>query len=71
MNEIIKVLVERDGLTKTEAKKEFKEAQEELNRRLVAGEDCYDICEEYFGLEPDYLMDLIPTPTISSRRRLA
>jgi len=67
MNEIIKVLMERDGLTQTEAKKEFKEAQDELNRRLASGEDCYDICEEYFGLEPDYLMDLIPVIAITTK----
>ncbi len=63
MNSIIKVLMERDELSRSEAVELFKEAQHELNNRLVAGEDCYDICQEYFGLEPDYLMDLIPEPS--------
>ncbi len=62
MNSIVKVLMERDGLSKSEAVELFKEAQAELNNRLATGEDCYDICQEYFGLEPDYLMDLIPEP---------
>ena len=63
MNSIIKVLMDRDGLSRSEAVELFKEAQKELNDRLAAGEDCYDICQEYFGLEPDYLMDLIPEPS--------
>ena len=56
---IIDVLMERDGLTREQAKDQFGEAQDEMNARLAEGQDAYDICEEYFGLEPDYIMDLI------------
>ena len=60
MNEIVKILMDRDGLSRAEAEELFSDAQDELNNRLADGEDCFYICEEYFGLEPDYLMDLIP-----------
>jgi hypothetical protein len=31
----------------------------DLYARLEAGEPAMDICQEWFGLEPDYLDDLI------------
>ncbi len=65
MNEIVKILMDRDDLSKSEAANLFFDAQADLNSRLVDGEDCYDICQEYFGLEPDYLMDLIPVVTLT------
>lgn len=45
-------IMERDGLSSTEA-------VDDLRERLAVGEDADDICEEYFGLEPDFIMDLI------------
>ena len=59
MNEIIKVLMERDGMSKGDAIDLFNDAKEEFYERLENGEDCFDFCEEWFGLEPDYIMDLI------------
>ena len=56
---LLQVLVERDGMQEEEAKKLIKEVKEVLLDRIENGEDAYDICEEYFGLEPDYLNDLI------------
>lgn len=56
---IKKVLMERDGLTEQEAEKRVEEAKTELHERLGKGEMPFDICEELFGLEPDYLMDLL------------
>ena len=56
---LLQVLIERDGMPEEEAKKLIKEVKEVLLDRIENGEDAYDICEEYFGLEPDYLNDLI------------
>jgi hypothetical protein len=53
------VLMERDQLSEAEADSAIAEAKKELNDRLNAGELPFDICEELFGLEPDYLTDLI------------
>lgn len=53
------VLMERDGLTAEEADKQIAEATEELHSRLAEGDMPFDLCEEEFGLEPDYLEDLI------------
>jgi vacuolar-type H+-ATPase subunit H len=58
---IIKILMERDGNTKQEAIDIVNEAKRELNQ-ILNGEfdgDAFEICYEHFGLEPDYLMDLI------------
>ena len=59
MENLKEVLMRRDGLTSEEAEKQISEAREELSRRLEDGEDAYDICEEEFGLEPDFLEDLL------------
>ena len=54
-----KTLMHRDDLTEQEAEALIAEAREDLNKRLANGEMPMDICEEWFGLEPDYLMDLL------------
>ena len=56
---IKEVLMQRDGLTGEEADDAIKEAKEEFNRLLEEGEDPSDICEDYFGLEPDYLDEFL------------
>jgi len=56
---IKEVLMERDKLTAEEADVCIKEAREDLHNRLAEGEMPFDICEEYFGLEPDYMMELM------------
>ena len=53
--------MERDGNTKQEAIDIVNEAKRELNI-ILNGEfdgDPDEICYEHFGLEPDYLMDLL------------
>lgn len=45
----------RDGLSSEEADSLIAEAQEDFWDRLSEGEIPWDICEEYFGLEPDWL----------------
>jgi hypothetical protein len=59
MEPIQSILMRRDGMTAEEAEDLVSEAREELERRLEEDEDAYDICEEYFGLEPDYISQLI------------
>jgi len=51
----------RDGLTSTQADAEIKQAKEAIQEYLEFGdtESAHKICMEFFGLEPDYLMDLI------------
>ncbi len=48
------VLKRRDGYTQ----EEVDEARLEILERIADGEDGFDIIDEY-GLEPDYLEDLI------------
>ena len=59
MESLKEVLMSRDGLTSQEADDAIVSARENLMERLGDGEIPYDICEEEFGLEPDYIMDLI------------
>jgi len=59
MLRITRVLMKRDGLTEEEAEEQVEEARKKLIARLDRGEMPYDICEEFFGLEPDYLDELI------------
>jgi hypothetical protein len=56
---IKQVLMRRDHMTEEEAEDLITQAKADLNERLAEGEEPYDICEEWFGLEPDYLMELI------------
>lgn len=59
---IKKILMERDNMSEKDAINLIKEAIQTLHERLEDGDDidsCYDICEEFFGLEPDYLMAII------------
>jgi len=59
MDSIKKVLMERDGMSESEADELIKEAKADMFDRLTDGEMPDDICEEWFGLEPDYIMDLM------------
>lgn len=56
---IKQVLMKRDEISAQEADNLIEEAKDELQYRLAQGEMPYDICEEYFGLEPDYIDELI------------
>lgn len=60
MTETIKqVLMRRDGMSEGEADDLIDEAKAALNERLEDGDMPFDICEEFFGLEPDYIIELI------------
>jgi len=56
---IVKTLMRRDGFSREEAENQVLAAYEDLQSRLDEGEDTFYICEEWFGLEPDYNFDLI------------
>lgn len=61
-NETIKeILIRRDGVTPEEAEDLIQSAKVELEDYLFEGdmEAAENICQEYFGLEPDYLMELL------------
>lgn len=59
MDSLKKTLMKRDGLTEKQAQEQINNAREELMSRLENGEMPFDFCEEEFGLEPDYLEDLL------------
>lgn len=67
MYSIKKVLMERDEMTSDEADELINEAKEDLEDRLALGDMPFDICAEWFGLEPDYLDDLILQENIMKR----
>jgi len=59
VDSIKSVLMRRDGMTEEDAQDLINEARSDMIRRLEKGEMPEDICEEWFGLEPDYLVELI------------
>ena len=52
---IVEILVRRDGMTRAEAKDMLEEARD----RVAKGEDPEEILHDDFGLEPDYIWELI------------
>lgn len=52
---ILRVLMRRDGMSRADAEDLIEEAREEVEE----GGDPEEICKELFGLEPDYVMDLL------------
>lgn len=61
METIKMVLMRRDGMSRVEAEELISEAKDQLQEYLEDGnlEAADNICEEFFGLEPDYLMELL------------
>ena len=59
MRSIKQILIDRDGMNSKEADDLIEDCKKDLHERLEAGEMPHDICQEWFGLEPDYLMELI------------
>lgn len=58
MNRIIKILMERDGMSEQEARDLFKETRDEI-LMLDDPFEAEDIMSEYLGLESDYIEDLL------------
>ena len=55
MSELVRVLMRRDGLTLEEAEEQVAEAR----RMVAAGADPEEVLYDEFGLEPDYVFDLL------------
>ena len=53
MNEVVRILMERDGVTEHEAKEQIAECREALNN----GDFC--AIEDYLGLEDDYIFYIL------------
>lgn len=58
---IKETLMRRDGMDAQDAEDIIAEAKEALQEYLAEGDmnSAYDVCEEFFGLEPDYLDEFI------------
>lgn len=52
---IKQILMRRDGLSDDEADEQIEYAKE----RIADGEDPEEVCWEEFGLEPDYVFELL------------
>lgn len=60
MNEVIKILMNRDGLTYEEAREEYEITQEEILESIAGGYgDVEDILLGNLGLEMDYIFAFI------------
>ena len=55
MTTIERTLIQRDGYSRAEAREALQEARE----RVTNGENPEEILYEEFGLEPDFIFDLI------------
>ena len=55
MNELVEILINRDGMTRDEAQ----ELVDEARSMVAAGFDPEELLYDEFGLEPDYLFSLL------------
>ena len=58
---IKQILIQRDGLSAEEAEELIDDARDDMNYRLENGDldGAYRVCQDHFGLEPDYLDELM------------
>lgn len=59
METIKQVLMNRDEISAEEADEIINDALEDARMRLDNGESIEDICEEFFGLEPDFFTEFL------------
>jgi len=61
MDTIKEILIRRDGLTDQEAKDQIDEARRRMYELADKGSllEAMNICQQEFGLEPDYLIELL------------
>lgn len=61
MKTLKQTIMQKYGWDEQEADSLINEARTALQEYLDDNdqESAYNICEEYFGLEPDYIMDLV------------
>lgn len=56
---LLEILIRRDGLSFSEASELISQASEDLEQRLSSSLPIDDFCLDWFGLEDNYLMELI------------
>ena len=61
MSELKRVLMERDGISESEADSLIQEASSAFYEYLDNGDlmEAEDVLSDFFGLEPDYIMDIM------------
>lgn len=62
MNRVQKILMDRDGYTAEEARRVLLDGRTELHEAIADGDgsqDIEDLFSDIFGLEPDYLFDVL------------
>lgn len=61
MNRVVKILMERDGMTEEEAREEVAYCRELMNEAIANGDlfEVEEILLDTLGLEPDYIFDII------------
>ena len=62
MDTVVKILMDRDGMGQKDAKAEVEDFKNWLDEALADGTDSQEIEDEFmssFGLEPDYLFEVI------------
>jgi len=60
MESLLLTIMERDGITLSEAKQQIQECREEIENALDTGEgDPEEIFTDFFGLEPDYIFEVL------------
>lgn len=61
MERVIQILMERDGLTREEAKDLVDETRDLIMEAAGNGDfmECDQIMADQLGLEPDYIMDIL------------
>lgn len=59
--EIINILMKRDGLSKREAREQYEQTRREFSAALAgkSNRDPEDVLAEDLGLEPDYIFEFI------------
>ena len=59
MNEIVNILMQRDGMTKEEALDLVREVKDMMEECNYDPEECEEIFSSELGLEPDYIINLL------------
>jgi hypothetical protein len=59
MESIRNILIKRDGISPESVDELIREAQSAFDEYLAEGdqESAYEICQEFFGLEPDFVIE--------------
>lgn len=61
MNRVVQILMNRDGMTETEAREAVQDCVDMMEEAIEAGHylEAEDIFMDELGLEPDYIFDVI------------